>query len=218
MIGGIRFEHTHRLIASSVGFLTLVLSIWIGKTESRAWVRHLAIAALGAVVLQGILGGMTVLHKLPAPVSIAHACLGPIFFSIIVALTVVNSERYRVSQEGPGNFVPILAAAATFAIFIQILLGAIVRHTGQAVWLHVAWAFVVLALIGLVLARFWSRTTLFLGLLAVAEFFLGIGTFIFTRVEGIESKAASILFPTIHQTLGALILATSVAIALKSKR
>ena len=217
MIGGIRFEHTHRIIAASVGFLTLILTIWIGKTEPRAWVRRLAIAALGAVVLQGILGGMTVLHKLPAPVSIAHACLGPIFFSMVTALTVITNHPKGPRLEGSGDAKRV-SDIAVFVVFVQILLGAVVRHTGQAVWVHVAWAFVVLAVIGLVLVRRWSRTVLFLGLLAVLEFFLGIGTFVFTRVEGLQSQTASILFPTIHQTLGALMLATSVVIRLKSKQ
>jgi cytochrome c oxidase assembly protein subunit 15 len=75
MIGGIRFEHTHRVVAAAVGFLTLVLTLWIGIKEKEAQVRRLAIAALAAVVTQGILGGMTVLHRLPAWISILHALL-----------------------------------------------------------------------------------------------------------------------------------------------
>jgi cytochrome c oxidase assembly protein subunit 15 len=212
MVGGIRFEHTHRIIASTVGLLTLVITIWIGKTETRPAVRRLAIAALGAVVLQGILGGMTVLHQLPAPVSIVHASLGPIFFSMVVALAVtVKNPSFGTP---PRNDLSLIVIPA---IFIQILLGAVVRHTDRALWVHIVWAFVVFAIVGFLVSKLWSRTALFLGFLVILEFFLGIGAFIFTRIQGVESHTARVLLPTLHQTLGALILATTVTLALKGK-
>src|SRR5437870_13101127 len=75
MVGGIRYEHSHRLIASTVGFLTIILAIWTWRVEPRRWVRRLGFAALGAVILQGLLGGITVLLFLPPAVSIGHAAL-----------------------------------------------------------------------------------------------------------------------------------------------
>jgi len=101
-------------------------------------------------------------------------------------------------------------------IFLQILLGAIVRHTGKLIWIHIAGAFVVLGVTSWMVSRSWSRTAVFLGLLVVLEFFLGIGAFVFSRLEGIPQGWGGILFPTIHQTLGALILATAVVIALRA--
>src|SRR5689334_12387418 len=80
MVGGIFYEHGHRLIASTVGFLTIILAIWIWRAEPRRWVRALGFAALGAVVLQGVLGGITVLFFLPTAISTAHAGLAQIFF------------------------------------------------------------------------------------------------------------------------------------------
>ena len=77
MVGGIFYEHGHRLIASTVGVLTIGLVLWVWRTDSRRWMRHLALYALGAVILQGVLGGLTVLYLLPAPVSIGHAGLAP---------------------------------------------------------------------------------------------------------------------------------------------
>src|SRR6186713_2246998 len=74
-VGGIFYEHSHRLIASTVGFLTIVLAGWLWRAESRVWLRRLGVVALAAVILQGILGGVTVLFFLPAPVSTAHAAL-----------------------------------------------------------------------------------------------------------------------------------------------
>ena len=78
-VGGIRYEHSHRLIASAVGFLTIILAGWTWRVEPRRWVRWLAVACLGAVVLQGLLGGLTVLLRLPPAVSIGHAGLAQIF-------------------------------------------------------------------------------------------------------------------------------------------
>ncbi len=230
MVGGIRYEHTHRMIASTVGLLVLILTFWIGKTEKRREIRWLSIAALGAVVGQGILGGLTVLYYLPPPVSITHACLGPLFFCIVVSLAVLHSPAFRhssqgfVSEEARDGF-RHAAFLTTLMAFIQLLLGAVVRHTGQGIAFHVCSAFFVLMMIGLLVSRSFGslteenplrRTSLFLGFLVILEFFLGIGTFIFTRQAAAQPGLAPILFPTFHQTLGSLILATALMITLKS--
>src|SRR4249919_383372 len=68
-VGGIFYEHSHRLVASFVGFLTVILAAWAWLTEKRRWVRNLAVAALGAVIAQGVLGGLTVLLLLPTAIS-----------------------------------------------------------------------------------------------------------------------------------------------------
>ena len=232
MVGGIRFEHTHRLVASTVGLLTLILTIWIGRTEKRAWVRRLAIAALGAVVLQGILGGLTVLFLLPAPISVTHACLGPIFFCLIVNLTLLHSPAWNEnlppfsSEDAAKNF-RFFSLLTFISAFIQLLLGAVVRHTGQGIVFHILSAVWVLALTGIVVVQSSAcsdshsqiqRLAFFLGFLVLIEFFLGIGTFIFTRVSGIPSGLGRVLFPTLHQTLGSLILATALVLTLKSSK
>src|SRR4029078_11155680 len=79
-VGGIFYEHSHRLVASFVGFLTVILAAWAWLTERRHWVRNLAVAALGTVIAQGVLGGLTVLFLLPTAISMAHACLAQTFF------------------------------------------------------------------------------------------------------------------------------------------
>jgi heme a synthase len=129
-IGGIRYEHSHRLIASTVGFLTIIMAAWTWWVESRRWVRRLAFAALGAVILQGLLGGLTVLFLLPAPISIGHAALAQIFFCLTLTLAVVTSPAWRNTTAPVDD--PLLrraAAAATILIFTQILIGATMRHT-----------------------------------------------------------------------------------------
>src|SRR6476659_5360028 len=94
-VGGIRYEHTHRLIASTVGFLTIILAIWTWRVEPRGWVRKLGFAALGTVILQGLLGGITVLLFLPPAVSIGHAGLAQIFFCLTVTLALVTSSGWK---------------------------------------------------------------------------------------------------------------------------
>ena len=132
-VGGILYEHSHRLIASTVGFLTVFLAIWIWRIDPRPWVRRLGFAALGAVILQGLLGGLTVLLLLPALVSIGHAGLAQIFFCITLTLALVTSPSWNAPQPPlPLDAAALRRVATTTALLIyaQILLGATMRHTG----------------------------------------------------------------------------------------
>ena len=132
MVGGIRYEHSHRLIASTVGFLILVLAVWLWRAEPRAWVRRLGYLALAAVVTQGILGGITVLWYLPDPISIAHASLAQIVFCLTTAIALFTSRGW---QQGFSTLTPDdgvlrkLTVATTAWIYAQILIGATMRHT-----------------------------------------------------------------------------------------
>jgi heme a synthase len=132
MVGGIFYEHGHRLIASTVGFLTIILAVWLWKADPRRWMRRLGVIALAAVIVQGVLGGITVLYLLPAPVSIAHAALAEIFFCLTVAIAIFTSPRWLNPPAPPARdrVLWAVAAATTALIFVQILLGATMRHTG----------------------------------------------------------------------------------------
>src|SRR5262249_50287576 len=99
MVGNVRFEHGHRMVASTVGFLTVVLAIWLAKREPRAWVRKLGWIALAAVVLQGLLGGLTVKMLLPAPISVAHGTLGQTFFCIVASIALFTSAGWSQPLE-----------------------------------------------------------------------------------------------------------------------
>ena len=130
-VGGIRYEHTHRLIASTVGFLTIVLAIWTWRVEPRTWVRRLALTALAVVIVQGMLGGITVLFFLPPAVSIGHAGLAQIFFCLTVTLALVTSPGWKYTVDPVGD--PTLrrvALSTTALIYTQILVGATMRHNG----------------------------------------------------------------------------------------
>jgi heme a synthase len=132
MVGGIFYEHGHRLIATTVGFLTIGLVVFLWRVESRRWVKQLGLVALGAVVLQGLLGGLTVIFLLPDAISISHAGLAQIFFSITVAIALFTSTSWRrpavepVDDERLRRRLVIL----TGLVYAQILLGATMRHTG----------------------------------------------------------------------------------------
>jgi heme a synthase len=135
MVGGIRFEHTHRLIASTVGFLILVLAVWFWRAEPRQWVRRLAYIALAAVITQGMLGGITVLWYLPDPISIAHASLAQIVFCLTITIALVTSpgwiRAYAAHGPTPDDLVlQRVAAITTGLIYLQIVVGATMRHTG----------------------------------------------------------------------------------------
>ena len=130
MVGGILYEHGHRMIASVVGMLTIVLAVWTWRVDPRQRVRRLAYTALGVVVLQGLLGGLTVLFLLPAPISIGHAGLAQLFFCLTVSLALFTSRGWRhprvpLSSDGA---LARLALGTTVLIYIQILLGATMRH------------------------------------------------------------------------------------------
>jgi cytochrome c oxidase assembly protein subunit 15 len=151
-VGGILFEHTHRLIASAVGFLTIILAIWLWRSEHRHWVRNLGVLALLGVILQGILGGLRV-TMLKDEIGIFHACVAQAFLALLVVIALVTTHFWQSLQafaivatkqsSGPdrGNLtalssqvfrrlasIKMLAFAITIAIYVQLALGATMRH------------------------------------------------------------------------------------------
>jgi len=133
-IGPIFYEHVHRLLASGVGLLTVILAVWIGVVESRRWVRWLTFGALGAVIVQGILGGLTVILQLPTAVSAAHGVLGQTFFilTIIIAYSQTREWFERRSEGIHAEWRRFfrLVVAALGLIYIQLIVGAVMRHAG----------------------------------------------------------------------------------------
>ena len=136
-VGGIFYEHSHRLIATTVGCLSIVLAAWLWLAEPRRWMKWLGVAALGAVIAQGVLGGLTVLLFLPASISTAHAGLAEIFFCLVVAIALFTSpqwvEGYVRNPDATGDSddrLRVLVTTTTVLIYVQILLGATMRHTG----------------------------------------------------------------------------------------
>lgn len=137
MVGGVRFEHTHRLIAGSVAILTVVLCASFMKHERRRSVRIIAGLAVVSVLLQALLGGLTVLLRLPPPVSVAHGTLAQTFFCLVIALAVMTSPRWSEalplppSDGGPPRNLSLLRTVSlvtTGLIWAQLVIGATMRH------------------------------------------------------------------------------------------
>jgi cytochrome c oxidase assembly protein subunit 15 len=131
-VGGIFFEHTHRLIASAVGFLTIILAVWLWRAEDRRWARNLGWFALAGVILQGVLGGLRV-TMLKDEIGIFHACLAQAFFGLLVFIALVTSRFWRsLSQamvdQNKFRRIKTLAFLTTAAIYFQLGLGATMRH------------------------------------------------------------------------------------------
>ena len=148
MVGGIFYEHSHRLIASTVGALILVLALWLWRAEPRPWVRRLGFAALAAVVTQGVLGGITVLWYLPDAISIAHASLAQLVFCTTVSIALFTSSGWmRAYDRGAGPtpddaMLRAVALTTTGLVYLQIVVGATMRHTDAGLAIpDFPWAF-----------------------------------------------------------------------------
>src|SRR5215475_13925714 len=134
MVGGVLFEHGHRLVAAFVGLLTVTLMVLLTQWEPRIWVRWLARGAVLAVLLQGALGGVTVLLRLPLVVSVTHACLAQAFLCIVVGLAVCTAPGWQarladpVEPQQPALWV--LATLTAGMVYLQLILGALMRHMG----------------------------------------------------------------------------------------
>ena len=156
MIGGIFYEHSHRLVASFVGLLTVALAFLLWFREKRTWMRWLGVGALGLVIVQGILGGLRVI-LLQHTLAIIHACFAQAFFAFAVCLAVFTSPQWQGQPEqtpvADGGRLRRLCAVTTGLIYVQLIFGAVLRHTGERVDAHLLFAGLVALHIILVLLR-----------------------------------------------------------------
>jgi cytochrome c oxidase assembly protein subunit 15 len=229
LVGGVLWEHGHRMLAQLIGLLTIILVIWTWRTEARSWVRKLALGALGLVVLQGLFGGATVLLGLPAWVSTVHAALGQSFFCTAVALALFTGRNWSqpvAAVDAPAGGMSGHAWGAVGIVFVQLILGSLFRHHGLPVLPHVIMAFIValtlLFTIYRVFARYREsvRLTFAAGLLLcllLVQLGLGILSYM-TRlvwVAGEGSQTLMVVSTVAHVAVGALLLATCVALAME---
>jgi heme a synthase len=233
MVGGIFYEHGHRVIAACVGLLSILLAAWLWRVEQRPWVRWLGGVAVGAVVAQGILGGLTVLFFLPPAVSSAHAALAQLFFCTILGIALFTSawwERARpLAADSGGPAIHSLAAATAAAVFVQLILGAAFRHKGFGIIPHLVWAAVVTVLI-FMLARALRRrfagvpilrnASRLLHALIGIQLLLGAGAW-WSRIYAADFPQPipiMISLTVIHTVMGALVLASTVLLTLVCHR
>src|SRR5580693_575203 len=233
MEGGILYEHGHRMVATTVGLLTIVSMIWLFRSDQRRWLRWLGAVALFAVILQGVLGGLTVIYLLPWWISTAHACLAQLFFSTTVAISLFTSDWWldgpRVIDENPKFPIRGLSLAAPFFVLSQLALGAAARHKAIGSIYHISWSPVVTGVILWVslriLLHYAKNRELRLASLALAaivfcQVFLGIGAFM-TRVayaDAVQPMPWMVTFTVLHVAVGALTMAASVALVILVRR
>ena len=132
MVGGIFYEHGHRIIATIVGFFTMIQAIWLGFTHRPDWLKKLGFFALAMVIIQGLFGGITVLFFLPPLVSIIHGILAQTFFimTIIIAYSMSQERENRIDN-GMGQSIRKGALLMGGLVYIQLILGALMRHTAS---------------------------------------------------------------------------------------
>jgi cytochrome c oxidase assembly protein subunit 15 len=225
MVGGIAFEHSHRVIAAILGLFVVVLSIVLWRKDERPAVRWLGVAAVGGVILQGVLGGLTVLKLLHYWLPVMHACLAQIMFATLVSIAVVTShwwmaDRPQYEDKGTPAIHTVVVLNAC-AIFLQIALGAAFRHKYSPVTPHVVWA------MGVLLVASWTAVQLrkrFLnspeitrirvllhGIVGV-QLMLGLGA-LWTRLRAVDDPQpmpAVVITTVVHTVFGAVLFAVSI--------
>jgi cytochrome c oxidase assembly protein subunit 15 len=243
LVGGVRFEYGHRVVAGMVVMLTIVLATWIAMVEQRSWVRKTAFAAAGVIVLQAILGGITVLYLLPLPVAVAHAGTAQALFCLMVAIALFTNPNFDTAAPPVSNRAnrqtAVLATITTAVIYIQILIGAVMRHLGAGLaipdfpqsfghWLppffslaiavnfaHRCGAIVVSILILCTVARVF---TTYRARKALSHPALLLLTLLITQVSlGAMTiwSGRAVLPTTAHVAIGAAVLATSLALTIR---
>ena len=224
MVGGVKFEHGHRMVAGTVVIFTLILAVWLWRREPRRWVRRLGGISVLAIIAQAILGGITVLFFLPVDISVAHACLAQAFFCIMVSLAIFTSADWRWDdpklQETAAVSLRRLATTTTVLVFLQLMVGAAFRHHGFGIIPHLVGAGLVSIAVIWMLVRVLSefrgerhltRPIWLLAGLLVVQLALGVGSYweVWTNQNAPQPMPPVVLVTTTHVAVGALVLAAS---------
>jgi heme a synthase len=224
MVGGVKFEFTHRMIAGTVALLTIVLALWLWRSNSQRYVKVLGGVSVLAVIAQAVLGGIGVLYYLPHLVTIGHATLAQIFFSLAVSLALFTRTDWRWDQQKvPDITSPSLRGLAVFttaAVFVQVIMGAAFRYNEFGILPHLAGG------IAVVVCTLWLFETVFnkysdvkglkipsVMLVEVVglQFFLGIVTYAMKldAAGAPQPLPGVVVITTTHVAVGALVVASS---------
>ena len=239
MVGNLFWEHGHRMVATTVGLLTIGLMVYTLVKEKRNWVRKLSIVALAGVIAQGLLGGLTVKLMLPLAVSAAHATLAQLFFCTTVSLAVFTSKSWieanPIGEEKDNVPVRYLCTAAFVTIFLQLILGATLRHSAtwdkqlptELILAHIGGAFVVTLILGsagiTVLRRhkgnaFLTRPATIALILLVVQLCLGLAAYLVRTASPNDPQPLNpmISVTVAHVACGALVFATTIVLTLRT--
>ena len=220
MIGGVFYEHSHRLVGALVGLLTLVLAAALWRDGGR--LRRLGLVAVAVVLVQGVLGGLRVVLQRDT-LAMFHGSLAQAFFALLAAVALLTAPRGRVGVAQVEPRLKALTVVAAALVYVQIVFGALLTHAGQ-VDLHLAGAVLVFALVPLVAAQL-RRTgdvvaaplaRLMLVLLGV-QLTLGAGSFLarFSSLWMPGGQTTVLFLPVAHRLIGSLILGAAVALAVR---
>jgi cytochrome c oxidase assembly protein subunit 15 len=218
------------MIAQFVGFLSIILAVWTWRADRRRWMKYLGITALGLVIAQGILGGLTVLFYLPPAISSAHAALAQTFFCVAVLIAMFTGQRWveevpriEFDEQRPSLFT--LTVLSIFVLYVQLILGALFRHHGLSWWPHVVNAGTVAVVLSWTVVRALSqysrieavrRPAITVLSLMIAQLCLGFVAFL-TRVawghDAVQPELPMVISTVSHVAVGALLMATTVVLA-----
>jgi len=226
MVGNIFYEHSHRLIASAVGLLTVLLTVALWRGETRRWLRLLGAAALALVVAQGVVGGLRVV-LLEQTLAVIHACLAQAFFALAVSLALFTSREWSGKSspvEAPdAGRLQRLCLITTGLIYVQAVFGAVLRHTGNLLEVHLLFAALVVLHVILLGARVFKfhpgrrallRPIFLLTGLMFAQLGLGLGAYVGKFIMT-SPATLTVIVRTSHVVVGALMLAASLVLTLR---
>lgn len=224
-VGGVFFEHTHRLTGAAVGVVMIVLAVFTQLREKRAWVRRLAWIMLGGVIVQGVMGGLRV-TELSVTLAILHGCFAQLFFCSTVCMVMFMSKDWTTARPDSASVSALwkrVALATSLVIFCQLIAGARYRHLDVGLAYHIIGAVAVTIMVCCV--AMWAsgeqheqpllmRPVKVLGALLVVQWVLGVGTYMATAGKAPDRPALFLewAIPTLHVPVGAMILAASVAL------
>jgi len=241
-------EHGHRLLASLIGLITIIMVVVATRRETRKWVVRLCWLALVGVIFQGVLGGVRVVLDQRA-VAMAHGCVGPAFFVLLWMIAGVTSRWWQANARASVGIGVVRLAGFTAALaYIQLVIGAQLRHVPvdaspsffrHTVEAHVGGALIVLVLVAL-LARKLSRCgDLTLGRvgwgllgLVILQWSLGLSTWVvnygwlgsldwwpaLARYVIVAKGWHESMIVTGHVAIGSLIVATASWVWLRARR
>jgi cytochrome c oxidase assembly protein subunit 15 len=229
MVGGIRYEHSHRVIAGVLGLLSIVLAVWVWAKDERRWLRWFSVIAVAGIAAQAVLGGEVVRQLLHYWLPVMHACFAQIVFAALLSIAVFTSRWWISDQpqvEDPGS-PPIhsLAILNATVIYLQVILGAGFRHKEIPVWPHMVGALIVLGMViwlAAVLRRRFeksvaiSRTRILLHAILGTQLLLGLGAY-WSRVTTADAPQPMPLMVTLtvlHTVVGAILFGVSILIVL----
>jgi cytochrome c oxidase assembly protein subunit 15 len=225
MVGGVFYEHSHRVIAGMLGVWTLILAVLIWVKEERRWLRWFAVIAVGGIVAQAILGGQVVIRLLHYWLPVMHACFAQIMFGALLSIAVFTSnwwvsDRPQLEDRGTPS-IHSLALLNAVVIFLQVFLGAGFRHKEIPIWPHAAGSLAVLAMVvwtAVALrkrfesSRELTKMRVLLHSVFGVQFLLGIGAY-WSRIstaDAAQPMPVMIVLTVTHTVVGALLFAVSI--------